>query len=316
MCVDTLMSIKVFRTVCELGTFVAAAERLDVSTAMVSRHVMHVEQRVGVRLLNRNSRTLSLTEAGRIYLERCKTLLDDLETTELELGALGSEPRGTLRVTAPSWVAGQRWADLLAEYRRRCPDVVVDMSFEDRVVDLVEEGYDLALRAVRNPDALPAGLIARPVRPTNFYLAASRAYLERKGMPLSPEDLENHDFVAVGSVSSLSFVGANGTFEVPIRVVLRYRSIGGVANAVAAGLGLAPVPAITFEDPHFKDVLVPIVTGHSLAEMTMYFVYPSRKHVPLKIRSFVDFIMESALQIPLPNPAVAHIGVPSADSPH
>jgi DNA-binding transcriptional LysR family regulator len=306
MCVDTLMSIKVFRTVCELGTFVAAAERLDVSTAMVSRHVMHVEQRVGVRLLNRNSRTLSLTEAGTIYFERCKTLLDDLETTELELGALGSVPRGTLRVTAPSWAAGQRWADLLAEYRSRYPEVVVDMSFEDRVVDLVEEGYDLALRAVRNPDALSAGLIARPVRPTNFYLAGSREYLERKGTPIHPEDLEHHDFVAVGSVSSLSFVGPNGRFEVPIRVVLRYRSIGGVANAVAAGLGLAPVPAIMFEDPHFKDVLVPVVTGHSLAEMTMYFVYPSRKHVPLKIRSFVDFIMESALQISLPNPGVGH----------
>jgi len=306
MCVDTLMSIKVFRTVCELGTFVAAAERLDVSTAMVSRHVMHVEQRVGVRLLNRNSRKLSLTEAGRVYLERCKTVLDDLETTELELGALGGAPRGTLRVTAPTWTAGQRWADLLAEYRSRCPEVVVDMSFEDRVVDLVEEGYDLALRAVRNPDALSAGLIARPVRPTNFYLAASREYLKRKGTPVCPEDLEQHDFIAVGSVSSLPFVGPNGRFEVPIRVVLRYRSIGGVANGVAAGIGLAPIPAIMFEDPHFKDILVPVVTGHSLAEMTMYFVYPSRKHVPLKIRSFVDFIMESALQIPLPNPCVGH----------
>lgn len=307
MCVDTLMSIKVFRTVCELGTFVAAAERLDVSTAMVSRHVMHVEQRVGVRLLNRNSRTLSLTEAGRVYFERCKTLLDDLETTELELGALGSTPRGTLRVTAPSWTAGQRWADLLAEYRRRYPEVVVDMSFEDRVVDLVEEGYDLALRAVRNPDALSAGLIARPVRATNFYLAGSREYLKRKGTPLGPEDLEHHDFIAVGSMNSLSFVGPNGRLEVPIRVVLRYRSIGGVANAVAAGLGLAPVPAIMFEDPHFKDVLVPVVTGHSLTERTMYFVYPSRKQVPLKIRSFVDFIMESASQVSLPNPGAAQV---------
>ena len=90
------------------------------------------------------------------------------------------------------------------------------------------------------------------MRPTNFHLAASREYLKRKGTPLSPEDLEQHDFVAVGSGSSLSFVGPNGRFEVPMRVVLRYRSSGGVANAVAAGLGLAPVPAIMFEDPHFK----------------------------------------------------------------
>ena len=108
MSVDTLMSIKVFRTVVELGSFVAASERLDLSPAMVSRHVMHVEERIGVRLLNRNSRTLSLTEAGAVYFERCKTILDDLEATELELGALGTAPRGTLRITAPSWTAGQR----------------------------------------------------------------------------------------------------------------------------------------------------------------------------------------------------------------
>ena len=116
MSVDTLMSIKVFRTVVELGSFVGASERLDLSAAMVSRHVMHVEERIGVRLLNRNSRTLSLTEAGAVYFERCKTILDDLEATELELGALGAAPRGNLRITAPSWTAGQRMANLLADY--------------------------------------------------------------------------------------------------------------------------------------------------------------------------------------------------------
>jgi DNA-binding transcriptional LysR family regulator len=305
MSVDTLTSIKVFRTVVEMGSFVAAAERLDMSNAMVSRHVMHVEKRLAVRLLNRNSRTLSLTEAGSVYFARCKTILDDLETTELELGSLSAAPRGTLRVTAPTWVGGQRWANLLAEYRTRFPEVVVDMSFEDRVVDLVEEGYDLALRAVRNPDTLPPGLIARTVLPTNFYIAGAREYLKRMGTPKRPEDLEHHDFVAVGNVSSLSFVGADGKFEVPLRVVLRYRSLGGVANAVAAGFGLAPVPAIMFEDPHFKNVLVPVLNEHSLGDVTMYLVYPSRKYVPLKIRTFVDFIMETVSRDARPKPDVA-----------
>jgi len=303
--VDTLTSIKVFRTVVELGTFVAAAERLDMSNAMVSRHVMHVEKRLRVRLLNRNSRTLSLTEAGRVYFERCKTILDDLETTELELGSQGGAPRGTLRVTAPTWVAGQRWADLLAEYRSRCPEVVVDVSFEDRIVDLVEEGYDLALRALRSPDTLPQGLIARPVAPTRFYITASREYLKRRGTPKSPEDLEHHDFVAVANMTSLSVVGSNGRLEVPIRVVLRYRSVGGVANAVAAGIGLAPVPAIMFEDPDFKNILVPVLTEYSLGDFKMYFVYVSRKYVPLKLRTFVDFIVEAAAQIRLPEPGAA-----------
>ena len=162
MRVDTLTSIRVFRQVVESGSFVAAAERLDLSTAMVSKHVMHIEKRLGVRLLNRNPRTLSLTEPGRVYFERCKTILDDLEDTELELRSLNTTPRGTLR-TAPTWFAFQAFADLLAEYRRRYPDVVVDVSLEDRFVDLVEEGFDLALRVTA--DSPPEGLIARPVRP-------------------------------------------------------------------------------------------------------------------------------------------------------
>ena len=117
---DTLTSIKVFRQAwSNPGTFVAAAERLDLSTAMVSKHVMHVEQRLSVRLLNRNSRKLSLTEAGRVYYERCKAILEDLEETELELGSLGATARGTLRVTMPTWFAGQRLAEFLAQYRQR-----------------------------------------------------------------------------------------------------------------------------------------------------------------------------------------------------
>src|ERR1700722_10129684 len=159
MCVDTLTSIKVFRQVVESGSFVAAAERLDLSTAMVSKHVMQVEKRLGVRLLNRNSRTLSLTEPGKVYFERTKTILDDLEETELELGSLGTVPRGTLRVSCPSWFASQRMADMLTQFRSLYPDIIIDASFEDRIVDLVEEGYDLGMRVARGPDALGAGLI-------------------------------------------------------------------------------------------------------------------------------------------------------------
>ena len=305
MSVDTLMSIKVFRTVVELGSFVAASERLDLSAAMVSRHVMHVEERIGVRLLNRNSRTLSLTEAGSVYFERCKTILDDLEATELELGAVGKAPRGTLRVTAPSWTATQRMANLLAEYRTHYPEVVVDISFEDRLVDLVEEGYDLALRVARSLDRLPAGLIARPARPATFYVAASHEYLRRRGVPKSPADLEHHDLIAAGSQSSLTFMSPTGPLEVPMRVVLRYRSLGGVANAVAAGIGIGPVPALMFEDPVFQDSLIPVLTEHSLGDLTMYFVYVSRKYMPLKLRTFVDFFVEYASRFPRPKSAAA-----------
>jgi len=298
MRVDTLTSIRVFRQVVESGSFVAAADRMDLSTAMVSKHVAYVEKRLGVRLLNRNSRTLSLTESGSVYFERCKTILDDLEATELELGSLGTVPRGTVRVTCPSWFARQVLADNLAEFRRRYPEIVVDVSFEDRLVDLVEEGYDLALRVTRE-GSLSAGLIARPLRPVRFYIAASREYLKLHGAPKSPEDLARHDFVAIGNIDSLTLAGAKGTIDVPLRTVLRYRSLGGVANAVAAGIGLAPLPDILFEEPTFKGVLTPVLTDYPLREATVYAVYVSRRYLPLKIRAFIDFLAQPAIPPPV-----------------
>jgi DNA-binding transcriptional LysR family regulator len=288
--VDTLTSIRVFRQVVESGSFVAAAERLDLSTAMVSKHVAHVEKRLGVRVLNRNSRTLSLTEPGSVYFERCKMILDDLEATELELGSLGTMPRGTVRITCPSWFARQRFADLLAEFRLRYPEILVDVSFEDRRVDLVEEGYDLALRVTRESSLAP-GLIARPIRPVSFFIAASREYLKRHGVPKCPEELAHHDFVAVGNIDAISLTGPRGKIEVPLRIVLRYRSMTGVPHAVAAGIGLAPLPDTHFEEAEFKGVLTPVLTDYPVQGPTMYVVYVSRKYLPLKIRAFIDFLM-------------------------
>ena len=293
MSMDTLTSIKMFLQVVESGSFVGAADRLEVSTAMVSKHVMNVEARLGVRLLNRNSRTLSLTEPGKVYFERCKSILGDLEETELELGSLRATARGTLRITCPSWFAGQRLADVLARYRQRYPDVVVDVSFEDRIVDLIDEGYDLALRVSPDPRLLPSGLIARPVKSMSFFIAASREYLRRHEAPKTPADLTQRDCIAVGSQDSWALRGPDGKVEVPLRVVARYRSMAGVAHAVAAGIGLAPLPRIFFEDPLFKHQLVPVLTDYPFTQATLYLVYASRRNAPLKIRSFVDFFLET-----------------------
>jgi DNA-binding transcriptional LysR family regulator len=297
--VDTLTSIRVFRQVVESGTFVAAAERMDLSTAMVSKHVAYVEKRLGVRLLNRNSRTLSLTEPGTLYFERCKAILDDLEATELELGTLSTAPRGTVRITCPSWFAGRRFADMLAEFRLRYPEIVVDVSFEDRLVDLVEEGYDLALRVARESSLAP-GLIARPLRPVSFFIAASREYLKRHSAPKSPEELARHDFVAIGNIDAISLMGPEGKVEVPLRVVLRYRSLSGAGHAVAAGIGLAPMPEFQFEEPEFKGILTPVLTDYPVQGPTLYIVYVSRKYLPLKIRAFIDFLTEFVARTPLP----------------
>lgn len=294
---DTLTSLKVFRQVVESRSFVGAAERMDMSTAMASKHVMHVEQRLGVRLLNRNSRSLSLTEPGRVYFEKCKAILRDLEETEIELGSLGAKASGTLRVTCPSWFAGQRLANLFAQYRERHPQVIVDVSFDDRFVDLVEEGYDLALRVTASstpsPEALPAGLIARPVRPVPFLIGASREYLKRRGVPQSPADLAEHDCVAVGNMHSWEFAEAQEKSSAPARIVARYRSLAGAPNAIAAGLGLAALPAILFKEPAFEDVLVPVLSDYPLRQPDLYMVYISRRYVPSKIRTFIDFFLET-----------------------
>jgi len=296
---DTLLSMKVFRQVVESGSFVGAAERLSLSTAMASKHLMHLEKHLGTRLLNRSSRSLSLTESGKLFFERCKGILEEVEEAELAVGSVSGVPRGTLRVTAPSWAATRGMVDMIASYRQRYPEVVVDLSFEDRFVDLIEEGYDLAIRATADPPA--AGLIARPLRPMPFVIAASKEYLQRCGVPQCPEDLAQHDCIMIGNGQSWHLTGPNGNIEIPARVVLRFGSTMtvAVAHAVCAGIGLAPLPRLVFEDPMFKDALRSVLVKHPLRYPHLYAIYASRRHLPLKIRTFVDHLIE-VTHIPLP----------------
>src|SRR3982075_2620949 len=256
---DTLLSMKVFRQVVESGSFVGAAGRLSLSTAMTSKRLMLLEKHLGTRLLNRSTHSLSLTESGKLFFERCKVILEEIEEAESAVGAVSGVPRGTLRVTAPAWGATRQVGGLVAAYRQRYPEVVVDLSFEDRFVDLIEEGYDLAIRATSDPP--PAGLIARPLRPVPFVIAASKEYLQRCGVPQTPEDLAQHDCLMIGNGHSWHLTGPNGNIDIPARVVLRFGSSMSVAvaHAVCAGIGLAPLPRLIFEDPMFKDALCPVL---------------------------------------------------------
>src|ERR1700752_3762606 len=149
----------------------------------------------------------------------------------------------------------------------------------------------------------------------SFFIAASHEYLKRNGAPESPEDLARHDFVAIGNLDALPVKGPKGQIEVPLRVVLRYRSMSGVANAVAAGIGLAPLPDLMFEDPAFRDVLKPVLTDYPLQEPTLHIVYVSRKHLPLKIRAYIDFVQEKASAIQPPRLAAAGKVCPATAPP-
>ena len=290
---DTLTSIKVFRQVVESGSFVRAAERLDLSTAMVSKHIMSIEQRLRVRLLDRNSHKLSLTEPGKLYFERCKGILKNLEQAEHEMESLSSAPRGTLRVACcETCILSLGFAGVLAEYRRRWPDVLLDISYVDRAVDMVDEGYDLALRLV-SKESLPAGIVARRVRSVPFRLAASRAYLERHGVPKVPEDLTRHDVVTTGGLESLSIEGPEGPIEISLKVAVRCRTMAGVAITVAGGVGLGLLPAALFKDPAFGSVLRPVLSEFRLREPTLYLLYPGRRHLPFKARAFIHLVLES-----------------------
>jgi DNA-binding transcriptional LysR family regulator len=265
---------------------------------MTSKHLMHLEKHLGTRLLNRSSRSSSLTESGKLFFERCKGILEELGEAELAVGSVIGVPRGTLRVTAPSWTATRVMVDLLAAYRQRYPEVVVNISFEDRIVDIVADGYDLALRSTA--DQPPAALIARSLRPMSFVFAASKEYLKRCGAPQSPEDLANHDCIMIGNGQSWHLTGPNGNIEAPARVVLRFESMSvAVTHAVCAGIGLAPLPRMALEDPMFKDVLFPVLTKYPFKQRHMYAVYVSRKQLPLKIRTFVDHLVEFS-KIPRP----------------
>jgi DNA-binding transcriptional LysR family regulator len=295
---DSLLGMKVFRQVVESGSFVGAAERLSLSTAMTSKRIMLLEKHLGTRLLNRSTHSLSLTESGRLFLERCKVILEEVEEAESAVGSVTGVPRGTLRVTAPSWAASRRIVDMVATYRQRYPEVVVDLTFEDRFVDLIAEGYDLAIRATADPPA--AGLIARPLRTVPFVIAASKEYLQRCGVPQSPEDLAQHDCIMVGNGQSWHLRGPDREIEIPARVVLRFGSMSAaVAHAVCAGIGLAALPRVMFEDPMFRQTLCPVLVKRPLRHLKLYAIYVSGKHLPLKIRTFIDQLVEFT-RIPLP----------------
>jgi DNA-binding transcriptional LysR family regulator len=290
---DKLTSMKVFRQVVESGSFVGAADRLGISTPMVSKHVMAIEKRLQLRLLNRNSHRLSLTEPGTIYFERCKSILEDLQQAEEELESLRSAPSGTLRIAfCDRCIPGLGLARDLAEYRRRYPQVVLDISFPHLNGECAADGYDLEFRLAGDA-ALPPDKVARPMRRVPFRLVASRDYLARNGIPKSPEDLRRHDFVTAGGPESLTLESPQGTLQIPVQVALRCRTMADVAIAVASGVGIALVPAALCSDTAFAGVLRPVLTEFSLPESTLYLLYRSRKHLPMKARKLIDLVLES-----------------------
>jgi DNA-binding transcriptional LysR family regulator len=294
---DALTSLRVFREVVEAGSFVKAAERLDISTAMTSKHVANLERQLGVRLLNRTTRHLSLTEAGSVYFEQCSEALDILQAAEAAVGAQTAHPQGVLKVTAPGWFATRKFADILVAYRQRYPQVLIDLRLENRFVDLVEEGYDMALRATSEPSP---SLIVRPLCKMPFMLTGSPAYLEQHGDPRHPDELGRHHII-LPTYTNIEFVeltGPDGTFTVKNHAVLKSNDTSMSLQLVRAGLGLAYFPEWIVAPDLATGALVRVLPDYTAFAPPVYAVYTSRKYMTTKVRTFIDFLSEALADRP------------------
>lgn len=296
---DTLTSLRVFCTVADLKSFTAAAERLGISPAMASKHVMQLESRLGSRLLNRTSRRVSLTEAGTLYFAQTRQMLEGLDEVEAAIGNATLAPRGILKLSAPVWIASSFFVDRMADYNRRYPDVCLDLDLSGRMVNLVDEGFDLALRATK-PDRLDPGLIARPIMDIDFRLMASPDYLTRTGRPTEIDDLNGHAMLRFSGIApgdSMMLKGPDGPRKVALRVVMLSENETVLHLSALAGMGMVFLPtwmAAADIEAGRLELIMPDTVNLSV---TLYAVYPSRKYLSAKVRTFVDFMTESTRQM-------------------
>lgn len=297
---DRMTSLRVFREVVESGSFSAAADRLSLSAPMASKHVSELEQSLGARLLHRSSRHLSLTEAGELYYTQCRQALETLEAAESAIGEHSAVPRGELKVTGPRALACEHFARILASYRQRYPQVVVDMRLENRKVDLVAEGFDLALRATFEPSLTH---IARLLCKLTFIPVASPAYLQRIGPQLSCAEVFHLGAVLPSDINVEKLpppVGVDGRPFLFPSAVMRSDDLNLMYHGVLAGMGAAILPEWSISDDLAQGRLVALRDPPAIPPMPMFAVYMSRCHLPPKLRTFIDFLAESF------NPAGAH----------
>lgn len=286
---DSLVSMRVFCLVAELKSFATAAQRLRISPAMASKHVMQLEKRLGTRLLNRTSRRVSLSESGALYFEQARQMMDSLDEVEAAVSKATVVPRGTLRLTAPVWMANAIFAGVLADYQAQYPEVSLDVDLSGRLVNLVEEGFDLALRATGTPDE---ALIARPITKVPFLLVAAPAFLKRAGRPAKFADLAGQALLHYALYPGESFsLNRNGTVEtVKLNPVLRSGNETLLHVAALEGMGFAFLPKWLVTDDIAAGRLVHILPDDIIFDGRLFAVYPSRKYLSAKVRTFIDFV--------------------------
>jgi DNA-binding transcriptional LysR family regulator len=284
-----LNEIVVFAKVVETRSFTAAAQQLGLPKSTVSRKVAQLEERLGVRLLQRTTRKLSLTEIGQTYFERCQRIVSDIMAAEQVVTDMQSTPRGLLRVTAPvdlgAFVLGGVVSEFLTEYN----DIHVELGLTDRVVDLVDEGIDLGIRFGPLQEST---LIARKLTTVDMRLCASPAYLARRGMPAHPDDLDVHDIIAFVPIPRLAtwiLHGPDGTTaELTPSARFTCNNLMAIRDAVHAGAGIGQLPEYVCGE--CNDGFVHVLPDWRAEPAELYAVYPSTRNTSPKLRAFVEFL--------------------------
>lgn len=288
---DLFAAMRMYVAVVDGGSFAAAADKLDISRAMVSKQIQKLEEHLGTRLMNRTTRRLSLTETGRAFYERSTQIMGDVEEAEQIAGQMTRRPQGVLRVAIPLSYGQHRLAAVIGHYTQAYPQVQLDISLSDRKVDLIDEGFDLAIRIGAMPQS---DLIARKLGGVHSIVCAAPAYLASHGAPQTPADLAGHaclGYTLTGTGAEWRLEGADGSVTVPISGPIRADNGDIIRLAALGGAGIVFQPQFIVDDDIAAGRLVRVLPEWQSAELGVYAVYPSRKHLSAKVRTFVDFLV-------------------------
>lgn len=292
--VDKLAGMKMFVQVVELGSFTAAAGANSVSSTMVAKHIKAIEQRLGARLLHRTTRSHQLSDVGRLYYERCKLALAEIELADASAVELQSEPRGLLRMVAPVSFGSRVLVPLLAQFMAAHREVQVELTLDNGGPALLSAGYELGIHIGRIDEP---GVVARPLRPYRRSMAASPAYLARNGTPTHVDDLAEHDCLGLMYWRRHDYwhlVGPDGEKR-DVRVRSRFTANQGDALRIAAlnGLGIALQPESVLASDLAAGLLLPVLAGWSSAPSPMHLVYAQDRRPSAKLRNVIDFLLEA-----------------------
>jgi DNA-binding transcriptional LysR family regulator len=289
---DSLTGLAAFVHAADQRSYVAAARILGVSSSAIAKTITRLEAKLGVRLLNRTTRSIGLTEAGKLFYERCKRIIDDLDDAEAMVSETKAKPSGRLRISVPHIFGHHLLLPQLPDFMRRFPDIELEIDFDDQVVDIVALGLDLA---VRSGDLADTRLIARRLGEQHFVVCGSLAYLDRHGRPAKPADLGQHTCIhfkypSTGRLAPWSFAPPDTDPRLPTSLIFNNTDAG--LWAAVAGLGLAHLPAYVANPEIDAGRLEPVLTESMVPFGSLSLVWPSNKQLSPKVRAFVDFIVE------------------------